>query len=223
MDTHYLFKLRRIQLDALAEQKRIPEARAAFQRVTRVTPAVKVFSSTDFWRVKGANSLSNNQKAVLHSLYIFRDDVARQFDMPAFKLMSDGAMISLSKTRPRSLTELKKSKGIYHRVLKQCGETLLNSLHQPLPVPKPKPRHNNGGNGLGAAAVIRYEHLRSWRNKLAAKRGVEPDVILSNDTLRAIASENPKNIKQLQTKSILGEWQFGTYATRIIEQLKLAH
>lgn len=218
MDTHYLFELRRIQLAALATQNRVSEAKAAYQRITKITPSVKVFSPGDFWRVKGVKTLTDNQKATLQSLYVFRDEVARQFDMPAFKLMSDGAMITLAQTQPHSFAELKKTKGIYHRVLRQHDQALLDRLQQVHPMPKP--RRRNGGNGLGAAAVMRYEHLRSWRNATAAKRGVEPDVILSNDTLRAIAGINPRNIKQLQAKSILGKWQFDTYATTIMEQLK---
>ncbi len=218
MDTHYLHKLRTIQLDALAAQQRVAEARAAFRRLTRITPAVKTFSPADFWRVRGVHSLTDHQKAVLQSIYTFRDEYARRFDMPPFKVMSDAAMIHLVQTMPRTLSALKKTKGVYHRLLKQYGHDLLAQLHQSHP--DAHPRRRNGGNGMKPAVLHRYEYLRSWRNSLAAERGVEPDVILSNDTLRAIAQINPSNVNQLRAKAVLGEWQFGAYAQTIVDALK---
>ena len=219
MDTHYLHALRQIQLDELAAQKRLSEAQAAFKRLTRLTPSAKVFSPADFWRVRGVKNLSAEEQAVLQAIYIFRDDVARYYNIPPFKMMSDAAMCQLAQTRPKSVSALKKVRGIHRNVLKTHSRELVALLQANQPEASHH-RRRNSRNGLTNAALARYEHLRAWRNAFAANRGVEPDVILPNDALKAIARLNPASIAELQAAGILGDWQFSTYAETIIEKLK---
>ncbi len=217
-DTHYLHTLRQIQLDALAAQNRLSEARAAFKRLTRLTPTAKVFSPADFWRVRGAKNLSSEEQAVLQAVFIFRDDIARYYNIPPFKLMSDAAMCQLAQTRPKTVSALKKVRGIHRTVLKTHPRDLIALLQATPPEASRHRRHTK--NGLTNAALARYEHLRAWRNALAAKRGVEPNVILPNDALKAIARLNPATIGDLKAADILGDWQFSTYAAMVIEKLK---
>ena len=218
MDTHYLHALRQIQLDALTAQKRLTEARAAFKRLTRLTPTAKIFSPADFWRVKGAKNLSADEQATLQSIFVFRDDIARLYNIPPFKLMSDAAMCQLAQTKPKSVTALKKIHGIHRNVQKTHSRQLIALLHENHP--EASRRRRTSHNGLKNASLARYEHLRRWRNTLAVERGVEPDVILPNDTLKAIARLNPATIDDLQTAEILGDWQFSTYAKMVLEKLK---
>ncbi len=218
MDTHYLHALRQIQIDELTAQKRLSEARAAFKRLTRLTPTAKVFSAADFWRVRGVKNLSAEEQAVLQAIFIFRDDVARYYNIPPFKIMSDAAMCQLAQARPKSISALKKVRGIHRNVLKTHPRDLI-ALLQATP-PETAQRRRNSRNGLTNAALARYEHLRAWRNALAAERGVEPNVILPNDALKSIARLNPTTIDELQAANILGDWQFSTYADTIIERLK---
>lgn len=217
MDTHYLHKLRQIQLDALAEQNRLSEARAAFKRLTRITPHAKEFSPADFWRVRGARSLSADDQAVLQAVFVFRDDIAREFNIPPFKIMSDAAMCQLAQTKPKTVSALKKVHGIHRTVLKLHSRRLIALLHNHHPEAS---RRRNGRNGLTNSALTRYERLRSWRNTLAAERGVEPDVILPNEALKAIARLNPATSSEIAAAGILGEWQFATYADELMTVLK---
>jgi len=73
---------------------------------------------------------------------------------------------------------------------------------------------------MSPAGALRYEHLRRWRNALARRRGVEPEVIMSNRALRAIARLNPSTPLQLKARNILGKWQLETYGKAIIEELR---
>ena len=66
----------------------------------------------------------------------------------------------------------------------------------------------------------RYETLRHWRNDLADKRGVEPDVIISNGTLMHIARHNPKNINALVAMNTLGNWQQENYGLALLRALE---
>ena len=67
-------------------------------------------------------------------------------------------------------------------------------------------------------ALIR-ETLRAWRKGIAEARNVEPDVILSNDTLMALARRAPRNAKALDKVDALDEWQRKTYGDEILRVL----
>ncbi len=219
MDTHYLHTVRQIQLAELAKEQRLREARASFERLTQIVPHPKEFSPADFWRVKGANTLTRDQQSILQAVFVFRDDVARSYNIPAFKVMSDAAMCQLAVTQPKTATALKKVRGMHHNVLKTHGRALLTLLSHKHPAAMRRRRDLR--NGLSNSVLARYEHLRAWRNAFAAKRGVEPDVILPNGLLKAIARTNPTSESDLQARNILGEWQFSTYAPIIIKTLKV--
>lgn len=219
MDTHYLHQLRELQIEKLETGSRLREARAAFKRVTRARVSAKVFNPNDFWRIRGAKSLKPEQQAILKALYTFRDSRARYADRPPFKIMTDSTMIYLAKNPPTTIENLKKSKGLNAGLVNRYGKQILVALNKNHPEPTPK-RSNNHKYRLNDKVITRYEHLRNWRNEVAQKRGVEPDVILSNGVLKAIAQSNPVNQRQLEDNNLLGHWQLETYGQVIIKELR---
>lgn len=219
-DTAYLHQLRALQIERLTKNKRLKEARAAFRRLKLLKSTAKHFSPSQFWRIKNAKFLEPDAQALLQALFVFRDNYARHVDMPPFKIMSDATLVSLSENPPQNLADLKRSKGINRRLLKLHAQKILKVL-QARHAPPQLPKRNGHTQSMHGADWSRYEHLRSWRNGLAKNRGVEPDVILPNGTLKAIARANPHNIEQLKQKKLLGVWQFETYAHAIIQNLDL--
>ena len=219
LDTHYLLRLRTIQLQELKDKKRLPEAQAAFKRVARKNSPPKVFDPDDFWRIKGAKSLSTQQQAVLQALFVYRDECARKLDRPPFKVINNHTMVQLALTQPKTPAALKSFKGIGNFFIRHCGAKALNIFNTTsASSPHYAKRHNN--HRTSEAAFYRYEYLRQWRNTLAQHRGVEPDVILSNDVLLRIAKATPSDIQELKQLNILGQWQFNTYAKTLINMLK---
>ncbi len=84
----------------------------------------------------------------------------------------------------------------------------------------PTPHYQSSYHRPDEDTLARYETLRHWRNKLAAERGVEPDVIISNNTLMDIARRNPKTLATLIKMGVLGNWQFETYGKALLNILK---
>ncbi|HEY85415.1 MAG TPA: ribonuclease D [Chloroflexi bacterium] len=218
LDTHYLLRLRTIQLQELKGKKRLQEAQAAFKRVARQISPPRVFDPDGFWRIKGAKSLSPQQQATLQALFILRDNCARKLDRPPFKVINNHIMVQLAQAQPKTPAALKSFKGIGNFFVNRCGTKTLNIFNTARPSPsRYTKKHSN--HKISEAAICRYEYLRQWRNTLAQNRGVEPDVILSNDVLLRIAKANPATKSQLKKQNILGQWQFNTYAKILVEAL----
>lgn len=218
LDTHYLLTLRNIQQRELQQLGREAEAQDAFERITQARSVAKVFNPADFWHIKGAKSLQAKQQALLQALFVFRDRAARQANRPLFKIMNDSTMVRIALHRPRTMNGLKGLKGVGRPFLRRYGRKVLNLLKIPHPEADSYPKNNHPRPP--ESVLQRYERLRSWRNATARIRGVEPDVILSNDVLMAIARANPLSCAELESKKILGAWQFQTYAKTVIKALR---
>ncbi len=218
-DTHYLLKLRDIQLEELRRSQRLREAEEAFERLTHVEPTLKEFDPEDFWRVKNARSLESRQQAVLRELFIVRDTIARRIDRPPFKVMNDSVLVTLAKAQPHNEATLKGVKGVGANLVRHNHAEILAAIQRGKSLPPPPPPTNHHLRP-DDRILHRYEELRQWRNSLAAKRGVEPDVIMNNQTLMNIAHRNPRSMKTLTRIGVLGDWQRETYGEELLEILK---
>ncbi len=221
LDTHYLLPLREIHFGELKKQQRLQEAQEAFDRVTQVEPSPKVFAPDDFWRIKGVRDLTPSQQGIVRELFILRDKIARRIDRPPFKVMNDSTLIRLAKEQPLQSGQLQQIKGVSDKVLQHNGSDILQAIRRGQTAPYPQYQQlNNHSHSPDDSTLARYETLRQWRNGLAAQRGVEPDVIISNQNLMNIARHNPKSLTALTKMGVLGNWQFETYGKTLLQVLK---
>jgi ribonuclease D len=218
-DSHYLLPLRAVQLNDLEAKGRYTEAQEAFFRLSQTKPICKAFNADDFWRIKGAHELSPREQAILRQLFIFRDEHARELDIPAFKLFNDATLVRLAEAQPPNIKELGRLKGINPLTLHHIGEGILAAIKQGQTSSPPSPKRNNSAR-LSEDVTVRYENLRRWRNELAKTRGVEPSIICSNEVLLQVARHDPRQLKQLEELKALGNWQLKAYGEQMIEVLK---
>ena len=219
LDTHYLLPLRQIQFAELQQQNRLQEALEAFERVTQVEPTSKTFDSDDFWRIKGAKDLSPPQQGILRELFMLRDKIARRIDRPSFKVMNDSTLVRLAKEQPQHSSHLRQIKGVGEKLWQHNASDILRAIREGEKAPHPQYQSPNN-HSPDDNTLARYEMLRQWRNDLAAKRGVEPDVIISNHNLMNIARRNPKSLAALTKMGVLGNWQFENYGKTLLRVLK---
>jgi ribonuclease D len=219
LDTHFLLPLREMQLAELQAKGRLDEAQQAFQRQTRVEPTSKVFNPDDFWRVTGARELPPVEQAVLRRLFIFRDRYARKLNRPPFKVMNDATLVRLAQTRPADQRSLSNVKGLSHHMRHRAAGKLLEVIAEGLDAPPPSyPRSQH--RRPDDKTLARYEALRAWRKRMAEARGVEPDVILPNSTLMALAKRAPGTAQALAKVEALDDWQRRTYGDELLRVLK---
>ncbi|MCL4396131.1 MAG: ribonuclease D [Chloroflexi bacterium] len=224
-DTHYLIALRDLQLAELERLGRLEEAREEFERLTRVEPTPRRFDPDAYWNIPGARDLDPTRLGILRELYRLRDAQARKEDRPPFKVLPDSTLMHLSEARPDSLRELQRIHGLSPFILQRYGEAVLRAVARGRASPQehpPRP-HARGGVPLDPAARTRLAHLKEWRKKRAAERQVEPDVIVSNDVLFAIARTNPHTLDALVASSHLSPWKTQEYAADLLAALHDRH
>ncbi len=219
LDTHYLLRLRDMQMKELAKLDRFEEAQEVFADLARseAAPRDEAGAGNSFWRVKGAYDLEPAGRAVLRELYLYREGEARRLDRPPFKVVGDRTLVALAESRPTRLEHLRQVPGMTEAQIERHGRSLLHAVARGKHArpPQPPPR-----GGLDPAVADRYERLREWRKGVAASRGVDTDVVISNAALMTLARRNPHDLAALEGIDGLGPWRRRAYGEAILEVLR---
>lgn len=216
LDSRYLLPLADLLTQELKTRRRWREAQEAFAGLPDLTYVEKPFDPDGFWRSKVARDLQGDELAVFRQLYLWRDQQARALDQPAFKVLTDEALGQLSRRQPTRLSDL--SPALSPRLIERFGPALLAAIARGRadPPPQPPPRRANGDGRPDPATSARYERLRAWRGQRAAERGVEPDVVLTNEILMLIARACPATPAALAALGILGAWKLEEYGPDLL-------
>lgn len=216
LDTHFLIPLRH-QLEAkLKSAGRWELAVEDFNRLRHVNGRNHGNAVDACWRIGGAHDLNGQQAAVLKELCAYRDQMARSFNRPLFKVINDRTLLAIAVTAPANLDELRRLPGMTPRQVQRHGRALLRAVNQGLrsdPLYPPRsPRPND-------QFINRLESLRRWRKQAAHEMGVNSDVVLPRDLLFAVANQNPRSKDELA--DILNEvpWRMERFGDQIMEKL----
>lgn len=218
-DTHYLLRLRDVQQRQLHQLERLEEAYEVFADLAEAQYNGREFNPDDIWHIKGVWDLSGRAQAILRRLMILRDREARHQNRPAFKVIGDKTMTQIAAQAPRTIEQLTTIEGMTSGQVQRYGAAILEAIlrgHKD-PVPTSPEYHAPDPNVLA-----RYEKLRAWRKQAAARRNVEPDVIVSNAVLMDLAHRRPRAVADLPTLPGLGAWRKKTYGQAIIDVLAAA-
>jgi ribonuclease D len=215
LDTHYLLPLRDRMLAELEENGRLEEAREFFARVAQSEPNFKPFDpDKGLWRVKGAWDLEPEARAVLRELLIWRDAQARHRDCPPFKVIGDPTLVALAQTQPERMEQMQDINGLKPFHLRRYGGGILKAVKRGIAAEPPQPPRRSPRPP--DEVLERYEALRDWRREIAAQRGVDPDVIVSNAALWKLACHAPRSLDQLAKSGILSPWKQRTYGEALL-------
>lgn len=217
IDTHYLLSLRDDLEKALTEKGRLAEAQEIFAAAARVRLPDRDFDPDGFWYLRGARDLTPRRLAVLRELYLLREAEAQRRDLPPFKVLSNEVLMRLAVAMPKNMDDLASSRCVSARSLQYLGPKLLQAIQcgrkNSIPIPPERPERQPYGT------VDRYEKLQQWRKNLARARGVESDVILTRESMWAIALHNPRNLEHLAEIAALGPHRLGLYGNAILAEL----
>jgi len=224
LDTHYLLALRDLQAQELERTRRWPQAQHRFAKLCQTRWETKGFDPDGFWNMPGAHGLDDAGRGALRALYLLRDQQAQAENRPPFKMLSNGAMLILSEQRPQTIEEMVRLRGVGSPLVRKQGHALLRAIRQGASQPlgwdqRPRPAANNNGRPTPECQV-RYEALRVWRNAAAEARGVEPDIVLTNQTLWAIAHRRPRSRAELAGDGLLAPWQVDEFGEEVLAVLK---
>jgi ribonuclease D len=217
-DTHYLPALRNFLEAELQAADRMPESAEIFAEYADVQPTERSFDPDGFWRIGIPADLNRRQMAILREVYLLRERLAEERDVPPFKVFSDKSLLAFAEMAPAAVRDLERIKGMTPQQVRRYGRDIMAAIEQGKHAPNP--RQPARPPDLDPQVVERFSALKDWRRMRAEQRGVESDVILSKDALWDIAFKTPGSLEEMTTITGLGPWRRATYGSEILEILE---
>jgi ribonuclease D len=217
-DTHYLLALREKLERELIEAGRSEEADESFRLLAEMDASTHTVNERTFWQMKASHQVDVQQTPVLQALWEWRESEAQRVNRPPFKIAGDDALVAIAEARPTTVAELRAVARFGGPVANRYGADILRAVddgsRRPIPrQPKAAPRPEQL---LSPEDQARYERLRRWRTSTAEVRGVNPEIVFSNDTLLEIVQRAPRSIEELMQIRTIGSWKANAYGERVL-------
>ncbi|MFA5508335.1 MAG: HRDC domain-containing protein [Vulcanimicrobiota bacterium] len=195
------------------------EARQSFDRLEEIDLRPRDFDPDGWAKIKGARELSPSQRSVMKELFACRERIAMEEDLALFRIAHNGALLSLSRKRFRTVEQLED--WAKSPTLRKHAARLLSALEKgreagAVPFPEPRSRHSQDWTKEDDKL---FEKLRKWRNEESKKRGVEPARIFSNRQLKLVARERPKDSESLSGLGGLEAWKVEEFGAKVLKLL----
>ncbi len=139
-----------------------------------------------WWRVSGAERLGRRELAALRELYLWREAVAEERDLPRKRILPDHLIMSAVQALPSDEEELRRLRG-FERYGRRDIAALLRCLRtaQGLPQDELPPRRSRGGRTATSAATL-TPFLQTVMETAANERQVAPALVGGAADLREL-------------------------------------
>lgn len=219
-DTQHLLKLRDMLEEQLRQTGRLEWALEEFEAVTRAEREERAFDSEGFRRIKGSQSLSPNQLAVLRALYLLRDRYARQMDLPPFKVLNNSVLVDLSRRPPVSLQTLLKRPGISARLARRFAHEIYRTIERAREEPSQLAlRSTVEYTPPSREARARLERLKAWRQSKSKELGLHVGVVFPGEQLESLAARPPADLDSLKEREGMRRWRVRQFGEEILQIL----
>ena len=220
-DACYLVPLARELERELREKKRLSWVKEECDWLRRVRPAANG-NAPLFLSFKGAGRLKPGELVVLEALLQYRHSAAKAKDRPLFKTFGNASLLTLANRKPTNTQQLKATKALSPKQMKQYSRGVLAAIGSALKVPEvqhpvyPKRR----APSMKPVVSNRIRELKIWRDTKAASLDIDPSLVLTKALMCDIAKKNPGSIRQIKAVDGLRNWRIKEFGREILNQLK---
>jgi len=220
-DTCHLLLLAGILERELMEKDRLFCVEEECELLTGVRPNSSK-KSPFFPGFKGAAKLDPRSLAVLEKVLAFRDQLARRRDCPYFKVLGNKPIMEIARIKPVTKTELAGIKDLSLKQIDRMGGAIIKQVRKGLNLPDdalpvyPK----KSWQRLRSKETARVKVLKSWRERVGGKWGVDPSVVCTNAQIQAIAIANPGKPEEMEDIKGVRKWQIKLFAPDICNLLQ---
>jgi len=184
-------------------------------------PAARRDRDLDAWqRVKGARRLTRRQQAVLKAAYDWREAIARETDIPSFKISSTEALLALAEKAPANPAELQAIRGAVPRHFASRAPALLEAIRAATALPEaalPRMPSTPRPPAPSEAAKAREDALKKWRTAEAARLAIDVSVVLPQRLLEQVAERPPARPEDLLRIDGFRRWRVAEFGDALVK------
>ncbi len=209
-DTFFLPGLYDALTGELREKNRLEWHEECCRELVKATAKSKEVDLENTWRIDGSSRFYPRQLAVLQALWKFRDQTAKDLDLPSYKVLPSDILLRFAMAVPQegapehvpSLPSRlnSKIKAGYQEVFQQALGISESDWPQPLRPPRrvaPSP----------SSTVL--NHLKAVRDKIAEDLKMDPSLLATKSTLTAVALTGANSRPKMMEAAKWMKWQEG--------------
>lgn len=156
-------------------------------------------------RLGGASSLDRRALAVLRELWHWRDDAAKNADLPPRKILGDELLIAIAKRQPRSTAELFALRGLDCPHIRKAGADIVAASVEGLQLPEANlPSSLRRGDETQIQTLVPFVAVVA--NQQARQHKVDPGLLAANSDLQEVLRWSLANRKG-ERPSVLEGWR----------------
>jgi len=220
-DTSHLLGLSRILEKELRTKNRLSWVEEECELLSKVRQDPRG-DEPFFLRFKGAGRLDKRSLAVLEFLLQWRDQKAKERNLPPFKVIGNMPIMEIAKTRPSSQADLETVPGLSARQREMLGSLILKKIEEAIQLTDPElpvyPKRRR--QQVDAAVSRKVKALKAWRSRKGKEMGVDPSLVCTNVQIQSIVLISPHRHEDLVAVSELREWQKNLFGDEICSLLE---
>jgi len=206
LDTAYLLPLRERLAEELGTLGRSRWVAEECRLLERAEPAQD--NGPSVWKVKGASRLAPRELAVLERLLILRDRHAREWNRPAFKVLSTQTLLGWAQEPPRSRAAVLRTAGVGRSLLARIADEVVAAVDEALSAPPDTwpQKESRPFVPLTEEQEGRLKRLRRMRSRVARELRLDSGLLINSATLERLVRVEPRQW-DVWMKNHLKAWQ----------------
>lgn len=180
------------------------------------------FDPEDWRRIKGAEKLDGQTRAIVRELHIVRHELLEDVNRAALHVFDNRALKHIATQKPTSKSELSRTKGLAPALADYGGDRILDAVERGKSAEIPaKRRPRTSAPRMSDEARDLYDALNTWRNDTSNESHLPSEFIATNSTLREISIAPPDDVSGLTHFQDMQPWQakrFGDQIMQVIDQ-----
>ena len=219
LDTAYLLPLWAQLREQLSRLGRLDWGREEFQLLEQVTPPEERPPSC--FDVKGAHRLAPRQRAALQALVEVREETAKAWGRPPFKVLSNQVLLNWAQNPPSDRWEVLQTHGANKGILRRLAPQVLAAVRtaQSRPLRDCPHRHSPSHSPLSEGEHRRLRRLKRVRQSAAQRLGLSAGLLVNTRTLETLARAAPDEAEHT-LHSLLKHWQLKALGPALAKALQ---
>ncbi|MGB9643451.1 MAG: ribonuclease D, partial [Candidatus Ratteibacteria bacterium] len=166
--------------------------------------------------IRGAGKIQGKKRAIVEAIIEFRDMIAKEKDIPPFRVLDKETIFKIAATDHLDLNKLKFLTS-HHRHIQNHLTALLEKI-KTSPIKHYKTaRHKKVHHPFFHKKA---EELHQWRQAKAKTLGIQCHLVLSQHQIFALASSNISSLEDIEKIECLKKWQKQEFGKEIFSLFK---
>ncbi len=187
-DTFFLPSLCASLTQELADKNRLSWHEETCRELIKATAKIKEIDLENAWRIEGSARLHPRQLAALQSMWSFRDEVARNLDLPAYRILPSDVLLRFALAVPLS-GDPETIPTLPSRLSPEHKKGFLDFYRNALELqPENWPKVLRPSKKVGPSPDINLvNHLKIVRDAIAKGLALDPSLLATKSTLANVA------------------------------------